>query len=240
MASARISASLSASAKSPNGRVGRFYRAWSSADGSWEKSMVRASECPRIDPDWLEAKRRSMASQVFDREFNCVFSDSGAQLFASLDIERAIQPRPDLPLTVVNAVRSNMPPGDEFRDAPVEMPGEAVSYVVFCDIGQSYDYSTICVGEVRHEADRSGEAQARWEGRAARSRATVYVHIVYMTRIMLGTSFPALVSDVSRVMEQLPEIPGAGPRPRHCGLAPGALAEAFSTSWRRKVWSRAA
>ena len=45
--------------------------------------------------------------------------------------------------------------------------------------------------------------------------------------MVLGTSYPDMVADISALIEQLPELPGAGPDPRY-GWTRVALAVA---SW---------
>jgi hypothetical protein len=45
---------------------------------------VRSDEVPTIDPAFLDAERRSMSPDEFDREYACAFGKAGASLF-SLD-----------------------------------------------------------------------------------------------------------------------------------------------------------
>jgi len=73
----------------PNGRRGHFYEAWES-ESDWERVKVRATDCPRITPEFLDTERRNLGEWWFRQEYQCEFVDSAAQLFRSADIERAI------------------------------------------------------------------------------------------------------------------------------------------------------
>lgn len=44
----------------PHGKRGFFYRAWTDDAEQWERERVPASECPRIDPSWLENERNTI------------------------------------------------------------------------------------------------------------------------------------------------------------------------------------
>jgi hypothetical protein len=73
----------------PNGRRGWWYGAWASGGERWNRYTVRASECSRISPDFLEEARREMPDWMFAQEFECACTDSDRQAFAGADIEAA-------------------------------------------------------------------------------------------------------------------------------------------------------
>ena len=72
----------------PNGRRGWWYEAWSRGSG-WEKHLVRASDCPRISPGFLEERRREMPGWWFAQEFEGAFTDTDRAAFLGEDIEAA-------------------------------------------------------------------------------------------------------------------------------------------------------
>jgi hypothetical protein len=66
----------------PYGKRGWFYEAWEHGDG-WEKTMVTAEQCPRIDPLWLKEERGLIGDWMFRQEYLCEFVDTDEQFFAS-------------------------------------------------------------------------------------------------------------------------------------------------------------
>lgn len=58
----------------PRGKRGFFNAKWN--DEGWEHYSIRGDECPRIPPEWLEAKRKSMPEYWFRQEFLCEFLDA--------------------------------------------------------------------------------------------------------------------------------------------------------------------
>lgn len=72
----------------PFGTRGWWYRAWQSEE-AWERYEVKATDCPRISPEFLEQEQRAMGSYWFDQEYMCVFASGQTQAFRNEDIERA-------------------------------------------------------------------------------------------------------------------------------------------------------
>ena len=64
----------------PNGQRGFFYEEWSTGGDAWYREEVPASECPRIDPEFLEAEKRRRGLW-YNQEYCCRFEDGTAQLF---------------------------------------------------------------------------------------------------------------------------------------------------------------
>jgi len=73
----------------PYGRRGWFYESWEHGDG-WERTLVTAHDCPRIDPAWLEEERSLIGEWQFRQEYLCEFVDTDEQFFASALIEAAL------------------------------------------------------------------------------------------------------------------------------------------------------
>ena len=73
----------------PYGKRGWFYDAWTQGEG-WERTMVTAHDCPRIDPEWLAEERRLQGDWAFRQEYLCEFVDTDEQFFASDLIEAAL------------------------------------------------------------------------------------------------------------------------------------------------------
>lgn len=77
----------------PFGRRGTFYETWVNAGPDWLRIRLPASQCPRIDPAWLEQERRALPGYVFMQEYECEFVDAVAQVFGSDLVRRAITDR---------------------------------------------------------------------------------------------------------------------------------------------------
>ncbi len=76
---------------SPFGRRGFFYETWTSGE-NWERFTVKATDCKRITPEFLQSEKKSMPEFVFEQEYMCAFVDSDTQIFSSELIENSINP----------------------------------------------------------------------------------------------------------------------------------------------------
>jgi hypothetical protein len=72
----------------PYGKRGVFFEEWSREPGdssggssAWERYEVRAEECERIPPSFLEEERRALPAWIFRQEYECSFEDTEDQLF---------------------------------------------------------------------------------------------------------------------------------------------------------------
>ena len=74
----------------PYGRRGWFYEA--SKSNEWRVTTVRADECPRITPEFLEAERRALGEWRYRQEFLCEFTDLAGRMFSSDDIAAIFEP----------------------------------------------------------------------------------------------------------------------------------------------------
>ena len=70
----------------PQGRAGHFFEACCSDDYGFERFVVTANDCPRIDRLRLERERRRKPSR-YSREYMCAFLESDTQFFTYDEIE---------------------------------------------------------------------------------------------------------------------------------------------------------
>ncbi len=63
----------------PWGKQGWFYREWTEGQG-WEKVLITADQCQRIDPAFLEEEK--LTNLLFGQEYNCQFLDNQKQVFS--------------------------------------------------------------------------------------------------------------------------------------------------------------
>ena len=77
----------------PNGRQGFFHEAWSQGDSEWTRIEMRASDCPRINPDFLEEERRTLTDQMFRQEYQCEFVMADFAYFDPESIDDAFRVR---------------------------------------------------------------------------------------------------------------------------------------------------
>lgn len=74
----------------PKGKRGWFYENWISADPSWERISVTASECPRISKQFLEDEKSALGPMRYSEEYECAFIDSDSSAFNSDLIKQAL------------------------------------------------------------------------------------------------------------------------------------------------------
>lgn len=73
----------------PAGRRGWFYLEWTNGQG-WERTEIKADDCPRISKEFLEDEKRSLGPFIYEQEYCCLFHDSDTAVFSSELIERAL------------------------------------------------------------------------------------------------------------------------------------------------------
>ena len=74
----------------PHGQRGFFYEEWTHGGERCERLSVPASECGRIEPEFLEEQRKSKGDRWFRQEYCCEFVDTEESLFNSALIRKAI------------------------------------------------------------------------------------------------------------------------------------------------------
>jgi hypothetical protein len=72
----------------PFGKRGWFHEQWAGADPTWERIQARATECPRIRPEFLAEQRRLLGPAMFAQEHECEFVEATGQLFSAESIDR--------------------------------------------------------------------------------------------------------------------------------------------------------
>ena len=73
----------------PYGKRGVFFEEWVGGEG-WERYEVRADECPRIPPVFLEEERRALPARIYRQEYECSFEDTDEQVFGYEEVTAAI------------------------------------------------------------------------------------------------------------------------------------------------------
>jgi hypothetical protein len=56
----------------------------------WERYEVKAEECPRITPEFLEQEREALPSWVYRQEYECSFEETEDTVFTHEMEERAV------------------------------------------------------------------------------------------------------------------------------------------------------
>ena len=72
-----------------NGRRGTFWNVANPRSAAWSYFDVKATECPRISPEFLEEQRRLLGPVLFAQEFENVAADADDQVFSAESIDRA-------------------------------------------------------------------------------------------------------------------------------------------------------
>jgi terminase large subunit-like protein len=75
----------------PHGKRGVFFDEWTGGAG-WERYEVKAGECPRITPEFLEEEREALPSWVYRQEYECSFEETEDTVFTLEIVERAVTP----------------------------------------------------------------------------------------------------------------------------------------------------
>ena len=70
----------------PNGDGGFFYQSWSS-NQTWQRITVKATDCPRISPTFLEEERAALTDHFFRQEYMCEFLSHNRAVFSRELIE---------------------------------------------------------------------------------------------------------------------------------------------------------
>src|SRR5215211_5947920 len=73
----------------PHGKRGVFFEEWTGGRG-WERYEVKAEECPRISPEFLEEEREALPSWVYRQEYECSFEETEDQVFTYEMVDAAV------------------------------------------------------------------------------------------------------------------------------------------------------
>lgn len=74
---------------SPAGKRGVFYEEYTGGVG-WERYEVKAEDCPRISPEFLEEERQTLPHRVFRQEYECEFVELEDVVFSTEAVDSAI------------------------------------------------------------------------------------------------------------------------------------------------------
>jgi hypothetical protein len=74
----------------PRGQRGFFYEAWQGGGEDWMRLSVKATECERISPEFLDGERAAMTEAWFQQEYMCEFRGDGTEVFPRELLEAAL------------------------------------------------------------------------------------------------------------------------------------------------------
>lgn len=66
----------------PFGKARHFFEEWTNGGASWERVTVRATDCPRIAPAFLEEERAALGEWWYKQEYLCEFVETVDQVFS--------------------------------------------------------------------------------------------------------------------------------------------------------------
>lgn len=73
----------------PFGKRGHFFEEWEQGGPGWDRVKITAHDCPRISPDFLEEKRRSLPDWFYRQEYLLSFEETVGAVFSYDDLEAA-------------------------------------------------------------------------------------------------------------------------------------------------------
>jgi hypothetical protein len=79
----------------PRGRRGLFGQEWESSNPEWERIRARASQCPRIPPEFLAEERRRLGERMYQQEYEAEIVEFEDTVFSPESIDSAFDS--DLP-----------------------------------------------------------------------------------------------------------------------------------------------
>jgi hypothetical protein len=76
----------------PYGKQGHFFEEWTNGGRDWARIEVRATDCPRISPQFLDEERRSLGERWFRQEYLCEFAEAVDRVFSYDTVMKALSP----------------------------------------------------------------------------------------------------------------------------------------------------
>jgi len=73
----------------PFGKRGFFHDEWRDGGPRWSRHFVPATECPRLDPEFLEEERVTLGDLAYRQEYLCEFLDEAQVVFPRNVVDRA-------------------------------------------------------------------------------------------------------------------------------------------------------
>lgn len=74
----------------PFGKRGFYYTTWAEGEG-WQKVEVKAEQCHRLSPAFLQQERRELGPRWYGQEYGCQFVEAIGQLFSDEAIDAAFR-----------------------------------------------------------------------------------------------------------------------------------------------------
>jgi len=74
----------------PAGKRGHFYDVWQDGGDRWQRTIVTASDVPRISADFLADERAALGERWYRQEYACSFEETEGALFDYATIAGAI------------------------------------------------------------------------------------------------------------------------------------------------------
>ena len=74
----------------PFGKRGHFHEEWTNGGDQWQRVEIKATDCSRIKPEFLESERASLGEWWFRQEYLCEFVETTDQVFSYEYIMQAI------------------------------------------------------------------------------------------------------------------------------------------------------
>jgi hypothetical protein len=74
----------------PFGKRGWFHQEWTDGGPGWQRTLVKATDCPRISAAFLEEERAALGNLWFEAEYFCEFTNNDSALFSYDDVMQAL------------------------------------------------------------------------------------------------------------------------------------------------------
>ena len=75
----------------PMGKRGWFHDLWTGGSESWERIAVPATQCPRINPEFLKEQRELLGERYFNQEYMLSFEETVDQVFPTYAVMKAFE-----------------------------------------------------------------------------------------------------------------------------------------------------
>jgi len=74
----------------PFGKRGWFHQEWTDGGPGWQRTLVKATDCPRISAAFLEEEKRALGDLWYRAEYLCEFTENDSALFSYDDVMRSL------------------------------------------------------------------------------------------------------------------------------------------------------
>ncbi len=81
----------------PYGHNNMFAQIWHDPDNGWARFQIRASECPRLTPEFLAAELRLHGDLSYAQEYDCQFVSHGLQMLTREQVTAALVDQAPIP-----------------------------------------------------------------------------------------------------------------------------------------------